>query len=493
MAANPIGLVITALAALTVALIFLKRNWEGISEVIGKAWDKIKFETGQAVSFIKEQLIRLLGGFVLMAESILWMVPVVGDKIQVMREKLEELADTERNLREAKRSVREGTNLQIATMNDYRQAAIEATKWVENETKATDKNTDSKKGSAQAAKAQREQEGLLEVQIKKTADATRKAVEAERMKQEAFSSFQDEWTKKYLDATQQRLEILKMEEKEALAKAKELGASVMEIETFYGMERTRIEREETDKRIEESKREAKEKVANITRYVNMFDSAMRDIGGILTAFQSNEITRIDQRKQLQIDAINASTRSEVDKARAIEAIEKSSDKKTRSLKRKQAMTEKAESLFSIGINTAVAITKALAMLGPIAGPIAATLIGIKGAAMAAAVLAKPLPLLKGGLIKGGFGGVVGLIGEGRQDELVLPLRSGIDKLTSSFINKLQEMGGMVIPQQSVVNSPSSSVAYNVNIGTLIGDDRSLLQLERRLRVHRIDEDQREDG
>ena len=54
-------------------------------------------------------------------------------------------------------------------------------------------------------------------------------------------------------------------------------------------------------------------------------------------------------------------------------------------------TSQAAGLANVAINTSVAIMKALAELGPIAGPIAATGIGLTGAAQAAAIAAQPPP------------------------------------------------------------------------------------------------------
>ena len=51
--------------------------------------------------------------------------------------------------------------------------------------------------------------------------------------------------------------------------------------------------------------------------------------------------------------------------------------------------EKASGVAAIGVNTAVAITKALAELGPVAGAVAAGAIGLTGGVQAAAVLAQP--------------------------------------------------------------------------------------------------------
>ena len=54
-------------------------------------------------------------------------------------------------------------------------------------------------------------------------------------------------------------------------------------------------------------------------------------------------------------------------------------------------TSQAAGLANVAINTSVAIMKALAELGPVAGPVAAVGIGLTGAAQAAAIAAQPPP------------------------------------------------------------------------------------------------------
>lgn len=67
------------------------------------------------------------------------------------------------------------------------------------------------------------------------------------------------------------------------------------------------------------------------------------------------------------------------------------DEKLKKEKVKQAKADKAFSILQIGLSTAVAIMKAYAQLGPIAGSASATVIGILGAVQIAAVAAKPIP------------------------------------------------------------------------------------------------------
>ncbi len=101
-------------------------------------------------------------------------------------------------------------------------------------------------------------------------------------------------------------------------------------------------------------------------------------------------------------------------------IEEKYNKKILAEKRKQAVRDKVESLFNIAINTAVAVTKALAQTG-ILSPFVIPGIIAAGALQAATVLAKPLPKYKGGR-KGGKGEFA-VVNDGTGPEL---LRKGKD-------------------------------------------------------------------
>jgi hypothetical protein len=158
------------------------------------------------------------------------------------------------------------------------------------------------------------------------------------------------------------------------------------------------------------------------------------------------------------------------RAAAISAIEDQADKKRRSIAKKQAIVDKAAAIFSIGINTAVAVVKALPNV------ILSAVIGGIGILQAGIVASKPMPQFKdGGLIKGGQGGIVGQIGESNDDELILPMRKGVDTLVNKIVGAL---GSVAMPVQQM--QASASRVINLNVGTLIGDDRSYKELERRL-------------
>jgi len=99
--------------------------------------------------------------------------------------------------------------------------------------------------------------------------------------------------------------------------------------------------------------------------------------------------------------------------------------------RKEAIANKAFALFDIGINTLVAVTQLLAR------PIAAIAAGIAGAAMAAAVAAKPLPeLATGGIAMPRPGGMIANVAEAGQPEVIFPL----DRL-EEFLSRRPAGGG----------------------------------------------------
>lgn len=83
-----------------------------------------------------------------------------------------------------------------------------------------------------------------------------------------------------------------------------------------------------------------------------------------------------------------------------------------------AMIGKAAALTQIAIATPEAVAKAYT-LGPIAGPIAAGLVYTAMAAQAAQVAG--IPLAEGGIVRARPGGTQATIGEGGQDEAVIPL------------------------------------------------------------------------
>lgn len=128
--------------------------------------------------------------------------------------------------------------------------------------------------------------------------------------------------------------------------------------------------------------------------------------------QSNE-DRLDQERITEVEA--AAVKKELLAKRVAE--EEKAAKKVREIKRKQAILDKSAALIEITINTARAVSEALASAPPPANYALAAAVGIVGAAEAALVAAQPIPYKKG--TKKAKGGL-SLVGEEGPELMMLP-------------------------------------------------------------------------
>lgn len=102
------------------------------------------------------------------------------------------------------------------------------------------------------------------------------------------------------------------------------------------------------------------------------------------------------------------------------------------VQRDQAIAAKAIALFDVGINTARAVTLALASIPPPFGAIAAGIAVAAGAAQAGMILAQPIPqLAKGGIAMPTPGGTLANVAEAGQPEVIFPL----DRLNEFLDNR----------------------------------------------------------
>ena len=121
-----------------------------------------------------------------------------------------------------------------------------------------------------------------------------------------------------------------------------------------------------------------------------------NIGASLLDRQFQKIEE-DARKKLDNDKLTAEQRKK---------IEEQFEKEKAKLRRKQALIDKAQALFNIAINTAIAVSKVAAQTG-IISPFLIPLIIALGALQAAVVIAKPIPsFYKGGVVDYESGGKV---------------------------------------------------------------------------------------
>ena len=140
---------------------------------------------------------------------------------------------------------------------------------------------------------------------------------------------------------------------------------------------------------------------------------------------------INARKDLTKDEKKARIQAERERLREERKVLRKKMKAEREAARKAFLMQKVSALLQITVNTAVAITQAVAQLGPIAGAIAGLGIGILGAAQAAIVARQQPTFHQGGIVTADL-----LPGEAVLD------RSTTERIGPEGIRSLQTGGGV---------------------------------------------------
>ncbi|MBK7337830.1 MAG: hypothetical protein IPJ00_17465 [Saprospirales bacterium] len=161
----------------------------------------------------------------------------------------------------------------------------------------------------------------------------------------------------------------------------------------------------------------------IQGFADMFGEAIGMLNETVQMFFANQAAAIDANYERQRAAIEGSRMSEEAKAKAIQTLDETTDKKKKALMRKQAVREKLMALFQAAINTAGAIINALktdptGILAAIVGGISAVQIGlIAGAKLPA--------LAEGGLA---YGPSMAMVGDNPNARINPEVIAPLDKL-----------------------------------------------------------------
>lgn len=205
--------------------------------------------------------------------------------------------------------------------------------------------------------------------------------------------------------------------------------------------------------------------------------------GILSQFNQNAEIANDNRYKKERENIENSTKSEEEKKLALERLESDYEKKRNSIRKRQAIIDKAQALFEIGLNTAVSITKVLW------DPIMVGVIGALGALQAAAVIAKPIPAEKGAYLPGSKAGTLLQAGENSKPELVLPLTTGVkvlaDALMERFAMAAAWLDNTIAAPVSVASPAMAASGMIINVavnGNFIGNNAAMRDLA--MQIHR---------
>lgn len=167
----------------------------------------------------------------------------------------------------------------------------------------------------------------------------------------------------------------------------------------------------------------------------------------------DEIDGIENRKQKEIEAVNASTDSQADKANKIAIIEaraaaqkEQQERKQRILDQQKARFDKALSISRITLSTAEAVMSALAMKPPNV-PLA-IFNGALGAAQLAIAIATPIPRFKDGLNKDYEGPAV--VGDGGKSEAIVRRDGKIEITPATDTLTHINRGDRILPDASVL-------------------------------------------
>lgn len=476
--AGPWGWLIAACAALVVAGIAVYNNWNTVQEFLIKSWQAVAYAAEQSFSWVQISLLNLIRNIVSYLANLLEKLPFVSEKVEKLRsamlQTIDALITSEEAERDAREKSREETKRHWAELDKLHKLQKENKKATEEQTNA----------------------------LKNLNFANDEEVKTLQKRLELEARFKE------MNATP--FEKNNMEWKKAIDEAKKIGADTTEINKYYAVERIKIVEKEAgeylDKLAEKLKLEAdihKQKMDDIRAEKDarqkQIQSELSFAGNyaqgwkrVLDQVNENELQKIDNKTRAEIQAVTDSTMAQKDKDAAIAKIEKTADDRKRAIAKRQAVEDKVFALFEIAINTAMAIVKALPNI-----PLSIA-IGVLGAAEAATVVARPLPMARGALVPAQSGGVLAQVGEGREDEIVMPVESGISKIVNGIMGKMAEFkmpsiampGGFGIAAAGAGGGHAYSPSVTLQVGTLIADETGLKNLERKLNRVRIGENQR---
>jgi hypothetical protein len=240
---------------------------------------------------------------------------------------------------------------------------------------------------------------------------------------------------------------------------------------------------ETDAAItEENKKETDKRIATAFEYAQQVSSVLNSINDLSKQLTENRIADITTQSEVELQAINESDALERDKVTQREALAKRTAAKIAAEKTKQAKQDKALAIFQIGIDTALAISRANA-LGPPQSIPAIIAAAAVGAAQLAAAIAKPIPKFeRGGVVGGRLHSGGGTMVEAERDEYIINRRQSMrHRGELDAINSSSDAFRKLIEQRYVRPALMDYVAGNRNKqGVIVNASLNSKSMEKKL-------------
>lgn len=175
----------------------------------------------------------------------------------------------------------------------------------------------------------------------------------------------------------------------------------LEVEELAAGRRAELEQQLT----ELFEKETQRKMDIVMDYTGKAADLLQNTGQVLTNLGQQEVqdaeARNEKEKETLDKRLNAGLISQRQYDQKVKQMDRELDAEKAALARKQAIRERASSLFSVAMSTAQAIMKVWAEVPVYVAPVMTALVAANGLAQTAAILSEPLPKARrGGQVQG---------------------------------------------------------------------------------------------
>jgi hypothetical protein len=214
---------------------------------------------------------------------------------------------------------------------------------------------------------------------------------------------------KMLAARQEGLEKIKLAVMDPLQKeiyeTEKYYDTLIALAKEYGEDTEELERKRLEALEEIQKKDFSSKLDKFVEYYQHIAKLSTSLIDLANSRADREIAASDKSTKAQIkkwdEYLRLNLISQEQHDHQVQLLQEEQDKKTAELRKEQFERKRLASISEVIINTAIAVSKAWAELGPVLGPIMAGVIGATGAAQIATIMNEPAPSYGEG-IEGGM-------------------------------------------------------------------------------------------